>query len=76
MKTTYYERIEDLPKLGKCPVCGAQLERVWGNGFDYDLAQCPEKHCDYFHELQEDTGFEFGTHGRIYNTIFEKEDFE
>lgn len=76
MKTTYYERIEDLPKLGKCPECGTRLTRLWGNGFDYDHAQCPKKGCDYEEELPEDTGLEYGSMGRIYNTIFEKEDFE
>lgn len=30
-----------LPDLGVCPICGSDLKRMWGNGFDYDHAFVP-----------------------------------
>lgn len=73
MKTTYYDKVTELPKLGSCPWCGEELHRLWGSGWDYDHAACP---CGYDKELQEMTGFEFGMSGRIYHNVYEEQDFE
>lgn len=40
----------------KCPKCGSQLLRLWGHGWDWDLAVCGDKDCCYEKELDESTG--------------------
>lgn len=42
-----FEHADMVPPLGNCPVCGAKLLRMWGEGWDLDLAVCPEKNCGY-----------------------------
>ena len=45
----------DVPKLGKCPICGNQLMRLWGEGWDWDRAICSKFNCEYDAELDEMT---------------------
>lgn len=74
MKTEYYNDMNELPDLGVCPICGTELALMWGNGFDYDHAICPNRKCDYDIELMTMTGTD--PDGRIWHNIFEIEDFE
>lgn len=46
----------DVTTLGTCPKCGSQLLRMWGEGWDWDHAICPERGCDYDLELDVMTG--------------------
>ena len=41
-----------------CPKCSTPLVRLWGHGWDWDLAICTAKGCDYEEELNESTGFD------------------
>ena len=40
-----------VPPLGRCPECGAELRRLWGEMWDVDHAVCPSKSCEYDKEL-------------------------
>lgn len=42
---------EEVPKLGKCPLCQSQIIRLWGEGWDWDRAVCSNRKCDYDVEL-------------------------
>lgn len=46
----------DVPPLGKCPICGSPVLRIWGEGWDWDKAICSERGCDYYKELDTMTG--------------------
>lgn len=46
----------DIRPLGACPKCGSQLFRMWGDGWDWDRAICPDRDCDYDKELDTMTG--------------------
>ena len=57
--------------LGVCPKCGTKLVRVWGCGWDWDMAICPERGCDYSRELDTMTSIE--PDNTIYQTIKEED---
>lgn len=42
---------KDDMKKGVCPICGTELMRMFGEGWDWDHAICPESGCDYDVEL-------------------------
>ena len=48
----------DVPPLGKCPICGSPVLRIW------DKAICSERGCDYYKELDTMTGHD--ADGTIY----------
>ena len=53
-----------------CPRCGQRLIRVWGNQYDYDMAVCDTRGCDFEGlELDESTGFDID--GTVYQMIRE-----
>lgn len=42
---------KEVPKLGRCPLCGSELHRLWGEGWDWDRAICSNRDCVYDAEL-------------------------
>lgn len=62
---------DDVPPLGKCPKCGSNLWRMWGEGWDYDHGICPARGCDYDVELDTITGHD--SDGTVY-ICFKPED--
>ena len=67
-----YCNIDEVPELGKCPICGDYLLRLWGEQWDWDRAVCTNRHCDYDIELDEMTCTDID--GSIIQFIKPKED--
>lgn len=42
-------------KPEKCPICGAEIRKEYGCGWDYDIDFCSNWHCDYEVEYETST---------------------